>query len=155
MNQALQRIPFGTKEELMVQSAARWMRFMAVVQIVGSLLGILGVLIFGVVWKALVESELAKRFSAETQLFIPEGLGTIVLVMCVFLGVTMLVALWAGSLLYGAADRFDRVAKTDEADQDYLAEAFAKLKTFFVVEAAFALLTVVNAIVSLAGGGQS
>ena len=64
--------------------------------------------------------------------------------------------LWASMMLYRAGDNFSQVATTDVADQDFLAEGFSNLKTFFYVEAVFAVLAALNAAIGLFSmGGAS
>ena len=54
-----------------------------------------------------------------------------------------------GFVLYQAADDFDRVARTDVADQDYIAAGVAQLNTYFKVSI---LLGVAAALVAITAG---
>ena len=54
-----------------------------------------------------------------------------------------------GFVLYQAADDFDRVARTDVADQDYITAGITQLNTYFKVSI---LLGVATVLVAIAAG---
>ncbi len=68
----------------------------------------------------------------------------------VALGVFALILAGAGTMLgfvlYQAADDFDRVARTDVADQDYITAGVMQLNTYFKVSILLGLTTVLVAI---------
>jgi hypothetical protein len=57
------------------------------------------------------------------------------------------VAVWAGTVLYRSGDDFNNVARTDLADQDFLARGLDRLRLFFKIQV---LMTVFWALVSVA-----
>lgn len=130
--EALKRIPFSIRDEMQIISMARWMKFMGGFQIVAGGLGLLVIVIFALLMFATGD---------------PVGMITGALLGTVGIAVVV-VAIWQGFLLFRSADFFDLVAKTDDADQDYVALGFAKLKTFFIVEVVFAVLGLVLAFVN-------
>ncbi len=56
-----------------------------------------------------------------------------------------------GFVLYQAADDFDRVARTDVADQDYIAEGITRLNTYFKVSILLGVAAVLVAITAAIG----
>ena len=136
--QAVDRIPFSPKEELMISSMASWMRFIGVVNIVIGLLGslFLSVLLFFANNHPKISGLLAKKGINMTALVIA---GAIVVGFLV-------VAIYQGSLLFNAGKYFEQVAKTDEADQLFVYEGFQRLKTFFILEVVFGGLSVLGSL---------
>jgi hypothetical protein len=137
----LSRIPFSPQEEHTISSMARWMRFMAVVGIVGSIL----LLLFAVLGVGLYSAAHGLAESSpnwvKLQKFIDEAGWLVYLVLAVFL-LAAAVALWQNFALYHAGDYFDLVARTDVADQDYLARGLDKLRTYFKIQVLIVLITV-------------
>lgn len=145
--QGVKQIPFTVEEEALVASGGRWMRFMAVVQIVGGVLGLVGLVFgLGLLGLAMMSGKMTAELEATPMPVSMDALVAGLVVGGVLLAVTVAAALWGGVLLYRAGDYLDRVAKTDEADQDYLVFAFGNLKTFFIIEAVFGAFTVLSAV---------
>lgn len=157
MTESLARIPFSPRDEGRIDSASRWMRFIAVVQIVGSIIAMVALVMVGSIislFGAEIMSKLREaaaqdgaQVDIETVLAAPIGL--ILVVFGVIALVTVAVQLWASMLLYRAGDNFAQVVATDVADQDFLADGFANLKTYFYIEAVFAVFATINALLGL------
>ncbi len=127
---ALSHIPFELKDELMIRDMARWMKFIGIVKIVGSLLTLFVVLVAliysGVELGAgadLTPLGKAGRILADNKVTF-FSLGAFVLILAV-------VGTVLGFVLTQAADDFDRVARTNEADQDYITAGLIQLETYF------------------------
>jgi hypothetical protein len=141
---SLSRIPFRVRDEMVIISLARWMRFIGAYQVITSLLtGFL--LLVGMIY---VGAELGSGLSALGKL------GPIVsgnLVTFFALGAFVLMMAVAGTvlgvILYHAADDFDRVARTDVADQDFITAGVTQLNTYLKVSV---LLNVAAALVGVA-----
>lgn len=141
MAEPLKRIPFSVADELTIAGSARWMRFMGGFQIVACLLGLFALLIASVLI-GFGAASLGGELGGELGEMMGAALTFALIVGLLVVGL----GLWSGSLLYRAADAFDLVAKTDEADQDYLALGFQRLRTFFVIEALTGALGVLSAL---------
>jgi hypothetical protein len=144
--QALSRIPFLRRDELMILSMARWMRFIGAVKVVGSLLTtflLLVALIFVGAGMSTGRAEFGKveRIVSENRLMF-SVLGLFALALSVAGAVL-------GYVLYQAADDFDQVARSDEADQDYIASGLLRLKMYFQVSI---LLGIATALIGVAAG---
>jgi Mn2+/Fe2+ NRAMP family transporter len=137
--QALSHIPFQLTDELMIHSMARWMKFLGVVKIVGSMLVLfvaLVALIYAGVEMVSDPAALGKmgRVLADNKLtFFCLGAFTLILAV---VGTVM------GFVLYQAADDFDRVVRTNEADQDYITAGLIQLETYFKVSVLLAFAAV-------------
>jgi hypothetical protein len=170
---ALSRIPFRVRDELVIVSMARWMRFIGVVKVViGLLTGFL--LLVAVIS---LGSELgsgpptgtgsgAGAPSATVTVGLDGrtvSLGTVRRLVAenqttfFILGLFGLLLAVAGTLLgfvlYTAADDFERVARSDVADQDYITAGVMQLNTYFKVSILLAVATVlvgISAAMSLA-----
>lgn len=165
MTAPLARIPFSPRDEGRIDGASRWMRFIAVVQIVGSIIGMVVLVIVGSLLSLFgaqllqMLRELATSEGADVEAnvdidaVLAAPLGIILLAVGVAALAALVVQLWAAMVLYRAGDNFAQVAATDIADQDFLADGFANLKTYFYVEAAFAVLAAANAVIGLFGMG--
>jgi len=144
--QALSKIPFQLKDELMIHSMARWMRFIGVYTIVGSLLVLFVALVaviyagvemvsdpaaLGKTGRILADNKLT-FFSLGAFMLILGGVGTVM-----------------GFVLYQAAEDFDRVVRTDEADQDYITTGLIQLETYFKYSV---LLTFAAVLVGMTAG---
>jgi hypothetical protein len=140
----LARVPFTREEEQTIASMARWMRFMAVVGIVGALLllffAVLGVGLLSAVW-GLGESS---PEGAERRRVLADAAPWLSLLLAAVL-VTAAAALWQNFALYRASDYFNLVARTDLADLDYLARGLDRLRVFFKVQVLIVVVTVVVA----------
>ncbi len=141
--QALSHIPFQLKDELMIYNMARWMKFIGVVKIVGSLLVLfvaLVALIYAGVEMVSDPAGLGKmgRILADNKLtFFSLGAFTLILGG---VGTVM------GCVLYQAAEDFDRVVRTNEADQDYITAGLIQLETYFKVSILLAFAAVLVAM---------
>lgn len=173
---ALSRIPFRVRDEMTILSMARWMRFVGAIKVVGGLLTLflllVGFIYIGAVLNAgptsaagsqtitvsvgdrteHVPLDRVRRLVSENQVtfyalaafaLILAGAGTVL-----------------GFVLYQAADDFDRVARTDVADQDYITAGVARLNTYFKVSillgiaAAVVAITAVGVLMARASSGS-
>jgi hypothetical protein len=129
----MSRIPFSAAEEETISSMARWMRFIAVLGIIGGIL----MLVVVVVGVGLFSA--AHGFGAnvprwgEVERFL-EATGPLIYVMLVVALLVVAVTLWQNFSLYHAGDFFDRVARTDVADLDYLASGLDRLRMYFKIQ---------------------
>ncbi|HXG13151.1 MAG TPA: hypothetical protein VNK04_25560 [Gemmataceae bacterium] len=132
----LSRVPFRADEEAMIASMARWMRFIAVYTI------IVGFLLFFVVLVIAVFLSVAQgaedRSLARAREFIEAHAAPLIVLVAAALAAAVVVT-WSGFVLYQAGDNFSLVARTDLADQDYLARGFEKLRVYYMIQ----VLTVV------------
>lgn len=126
---SLARIPFSKHDELMIASLAKWMNFMGWFQMFAGVAMLLLLVAVATVAGHIVP----KSLKAQS--------GTLGLLGLLLAGLAVVI-IWGGSLLTAAADRFKLVALTDEADQDFLATGFGKLKTFFLIEVATGFITI-------------
>ena len=132
---SLARIPFTQEDEGIIRSLGGWMLFIAILHFIGGgLFGICGC---------------CGAFGAVAQLA-TLGLSGIVLMLQVLL-LVLLSAAWIGQgvLMVQARTAFRGVADTDHADQQFLAEAFKKMKSVFMVEVILGILYLVLNIVTL------
>ncbi len=150
MTEPLSRIPLSPEDEHTVSSMARWMRFMAVVGICGSLFMLLVVVLGAGIYssmqgmaKSSTDPEFAKIQSfIAAHGWVPYWLGLVFVLAAA-------VSLWQNMILYHAGDDFQLVATTDAADLEYVARGLDRLRSFFKIQ----VLTVVIAIgVSLITG---
>jgi hypothetical protein len=141
LNENLSRIPFSRAEEQTIGSMARWMRFMAVVGIVGAfLLLFFAVLGLGLLAVAQGLGEDSPKW-AERMRSVNEVGPMLYALLAVFL-LAALVSLWQNFALYRAGDHFHAVAATDVADLDYLARGLDKLRIYFKVQVLVVIVTV-------------
>jgi hypothetical protein len=122
------------------------MRFMAVVGIVGGFL-LLGVLVLGIGLLSAARGlgESAPQLAGLLKALDEAGPWLYFLLAVVLLAAVA--ALWQSFALYHAGDHFDLVARTDDADLDYLARGMDNLRTYFKVQV---LVVLVTAVVALA-----
>jgi hypothetical protein len=145
---SLSRIPFRVRDELVILSMARWMRFIGVIKVVSGLLTGFFVLV-GLIY---VGAELGTGLLALGKIgpIISENAVTF---FC--LGLFALILTVAGTVLgvvlYHAADDFERVARTDVADQDYITSGVMQLNTYFKVSILLGVATVLVAITAAIG----
>ena len=143
---ALSRIPFRVRDELVILSMARWMRFIGVIKVVtGLLTGFL--LMVGLIYVGAelgtglpALGDLGRVVSENTVTFFALGLFALLLTVA---------ATVLGVVLYHAADDFERVARTDVADQDYITAGVIQLNTYFKVSI---LLGVAAVLVAMTAG---
>jgi hypothetical protein len=162
---SLSRIPFRVRDEMTIRSMVRWMRFVGAIKVVGGLVTLFILLVaivyIGAVLNAgptpesgsptitvtvgnrteHVPADRLRRLVSENQVTF-YALGAFALMLAVA-GVVL------GFVLYQAADDFDHVARTDVADQDYIAAGVTQLNTYFKVSV---LLGVAAALVAVAAG---
>jgi hypothetical protein len=140
---SLSRIPFRVRDELVILSMARWMRFIGVIKVIGGLVAGFFVLVGMIYVGAGMGTSLpalgdAGRVVSENPVTF-FTLGVVALLLTV-------AATWLGVVLYQAADDFERVARTDEADQDYITAGVMQLNTYFRVSI---LLGIAGALLAL------
>jgi hypothetical protein len=133
---------------LVIISMARWMRFIGVVNVVTSLLGAFIVLVGLIYVGAELGTDLPAlgkmgRVVAENQVTF-FALGVFALILTV-------AGVWLGFVLYHAADDFDRVARSDVADQDYITAGVIQLNTYFRVSILLAVAGVLVAFTAAVG----
>lgn len=140
MSERVAHIPFSADQELRLLGAARWMRFMSIVQMCA---GFLGLLALGTVLSAVsmgVTRDLLAETGVPTVSFVVGGVLVLALIGLI---------IWAATLLYQAADHLDKVVATDDDDQGYLSKAIGRLRLFFFVEAATGFMTALGALQGL------
>ncbi len=162
---SLSRIPFRVRDELMILSMARWMRFIGAIKVVGGLMTVflllVGIIYIGAVLNSAptpassaatiavtvgdrtehIPMDKVRRLISENQVSF-YALGAFALILAA-------VGTVLGFVLYQAADDFDRVARTDVADQDYITAGITQLKTYLKVSV---LLGVTAALVAITAG---
>jgi hypothetical protein len=161
MTDSLARIPFSPRDEGRIDSASRWMRFIAIVQIVGAVIGLVVLVVLGSIvslfgaeiMQKLREAAEQEGAKVDLDAVLAAPIGVILFVVGVIAFASLAVQLWASMVLYRAGDNFAQVAATDVADQDFLADGFTNLKTYFYIEAVFAVLAAINAALGLLGMG--
>jgi hypothetical protein len=158
----LSRIPFRIRDELMILSMVRWMRFVGAIKVVFGLVTVLvllvGLIYIGAMLNAAPTSESGaatvtltigdrtehvpldklRRLISENQVSF-YALGVFALIVAV-------VGTVLGFVLYQAADDFDRVARTDVADQDYITAGVIQLKTYLKFSVLFGVATAMVAL---------
>jgi hypothetical protein len=140
---SLSRIPFRVRDELIIISMARWMRFIGVVKVVAGLVTgfvfLVGLIYIGAeLGTGLPALGKAGRLVSENPVTF-FALGVLALVATV-------VSTVLGVVLYHAADDFERVARTDLADQDNITAGVTQLNTYFKVSILLGAVTVLVAI---------
>lgn len=152
--ESLSRIPFSVEDELMIASMARWMGFMGRFIIIVSILGVFFILL-GLVFSLLILTsggELFEKMGPFGQ-FLNDNKATLAVLMTGMLLLNCL-QLAAGYYLFWASRDFDNVARTDQADQDFLASGLTRLKTTAKISttvAVFQLLVNIFAGMALVG----
>lgn len=145
MDENPKRIPFTQEEEHTIDSMAGWMRFMAVVGIVGAILMLfVAVLGIGLLSTARAMGEPTPKW-AERQKVLAEIGPFLYPLLAAFL-LAAVVALWQNFALHRAGEDFSQMARTDEADLDYLGEGLDKLRTYFKIQVLVALVVAAVAI---------
>jgi hypothetical protein len=142
---SLSRIPFLVRDELMILSMARWMRFIGIVKLIGGLLTgfivLIGMILVGSVLGTTLPALGKVGQLVSENLFVFFALGLFALMLTV--AGTVL-----GFVLYRAADDFERVARSDEADQDYITAGIIQLNTYFRVSILLGVAVVLVAILA-------
>ena len=146
----LSRIPFRLRDELMILSMARWMRFIGVVTVVGGLVMLLTVLTGLIYVGAALGAGEGLPALGKTGRVIAENRNVFFA-----LGVFALVLAGAGTalgfVLWHAADDFERVARSDVADQDYITAGLVQLKTYLKLSVLLALAAALVGITAAIG----
>ncbi len=134
MEDPVSQIPFSIKDELAILSMSKWMKFVGIFLMIVGALGLIGL-----------------AFGALGCVGMPiNAAAGVIFIVALVIGVGMIaLVIWQGSLAYGAAERFELVVKSDDADQDYIAWGFQKLRIFFVIEAILAVLGALQALSGL------
>jgi hypothetical protein len=140
---SLSRIPFLIRDELMILSLARWMRFIGVVKVISGLVTGFIVLV-GLIF---VGSELGTGLPALGKMgrLVAENL-VVFFTLGFFALILTVVGTMLGFVLCRAADDFERVARSDEADQDYITAGIVQLNTYFKVSILLGVALVLVAI---------
>lgn len=142
MEEKLARIPFTRADEETIGSMARWMRFMAVVGIVGGI-AMLFILVLGIgLFTAMRDLGSSSPKMAEFMKLLDQAGNLVYVMLAVFLLIALAV-LCQNFALYHAGDYFNLVARTDVADLDYLAQGLDKLRVFFKIQVLIVSITVV------------
>lgn len=141
---SLARIPFRAADEQMIGSMARWMQFIGVITMLGGLISMFLVMV-AMVFLGFEEAT-AKVGQERWRVFIHENL-VLLLALGVFALGSAVLSTYAGYVLGQASDQFDRVVRTDVADQAYLAAGLDRVKVYFQV---FVLNIVLSMIVGMA-----
>jgi hypothetical protein len=164
---ALSRIPFRVRDEMTIVSMARWMRFVGAVEVVGGLLTVF-LLLVAIIYIGAVLNAGAAQASGSPSISVTVGnrtervpldrLSRLVsenqitfAALAAFALILAVAGTVLGFVLYHAADDFDRVARKDVADQDYIAAGVARLNTYFKVSILLGVAAVLVAITAAIG----
>jgi hypothetical protein len=140
---SLSRIPFRVRDELVIISMARWMRFIGVIKVVAGLFTGF-VFLVGLIY---VGAELSTGLPALGNVgrLVSENPVTF-FALGLFALIVTVVSTVLGVVLYHAADDFDRVARTDLADQDNITMGITQLNIYFRVSILLGVVTLLVAI---------
>ena len=153
-SEKLSRIPFRVEDELMIASMAKWMgfigRFIMIVSVIGLFFILLGFVFCLLMLGAddAILSEMGKFGE-----FVKNNNVTLAVLAAAFLLLNSL-QVAAGYHLFWASRNFDNVARTNEADQDFLAAGLVRLRTAAKISttvALFQLAVNVLAVMALTG----
>ena len=119
MTAALARIPFSARDEARIGSAARWIQFIAVFQIVGASIGLIVMLIFASVWSLFGSSLVAELQKAAAQAsaqgemnaVLGESIGVVLIIAGAVALVGVVIQLWASMLLHRAGESFKHLSE--------------------------------------------
>jgi len=130
METSLARIPFRVEDEIMIESMARWMRFIGILTIIDGVFLVLAGVVFlaGFVFAPVTVVAALGTFG-----HFMEANQTLLAVFSVAALSLAGLTLYAGSVLCQAAECFDRVARTDIADQTYVANGLDHLKRYLQI----------------------
>jgi hypothetical protein len=141
---SLSRIPFRVRDELIIISMARWMRFIGAIKVVAGLItGFM--LLVGLIYVGAEFGTGLSGLGKPGRLVFQNPVTFFALGLFALLMTAVSTAL--GVVLYHAADDFERVARTDLADQDYITAGVTQLNTYFKVSI---LLGVASVLVAMA-----
>jgi hypothetical protein len=123
------RIPFTPADEAKISSMGQWMLVVAIIHFVmGGIVLLMSC--FGCVGIAAVLSQGLTGIMGAVALFFALLSGPVLV--------------GQGVLLLQAKKSFDMVVTSDQNDQAFLAEGFTKVKIFFMIEVAYALIQVLS-----------
>lgn len=159
---SLSRIPFRVRDEMTILSMARWMRFVGAIKVVGGLVTVF-VLLVGIIYigavlnagstPASVPSTIKVTVGEHTEQIPMEKVRRVIsdnAVTFYVLGAFALILAGVGTVLgfvlYQAAEDFDRVVRTDVADQDYITAGVTQLNTYFKLSILLGVAAVLVAI---------
>src|SRR5262249_35357489 len=139
----LSHIPFRVWDELMILSMARWMKFVGLIKVAVGVMTMF-VMLVGLI---LIAAEMGTGLPelGKTGKLIAENRVTF-FALEFFALVLAVTATALGFVLYQAAEHFEHVIRTDEADQDYMTAGLIQLKTYFKVSILLAIAAVVLGI---------
>ena len=138
--QPLAHIPFRLWDELTILSMSRWMRFVGVIKVVGSL-SMLFVVLVALIFAG-AEMRTGSPGLGRMGKLVGENIITF-LSLGFFALVLAIAGTWLGFLLCQAAEDFERVVRTDVADQDHITVGLIRLKVYFKVSILLAIAAVV------------
>jgi hypothetical protein len=164
---ALSRIPFRVRDEMTILSMARWMRFVGAIKVVVGLLTVFILLVATIYTGAALGAgptpasgspSITVTVGNRTEQVPLDKLRRVVSEnpvtfssLAAFALILAVAGTVLGFVLYQAADDFDRVARTDVADLDYIAAGVARLNTYFKVSILLGVAAVLVAITAAAG----
>lgn len=127
----LSRIPFTEKETEVILLLSKWMKIFVI------FFSVVGFIYFGLSVNFFING--FGSWGLE-----PKELFSIILF------VIGLIAIWLGVQLSGTHKYIELVLKNDNADQEYLGQAFRKLRNFFFTGAILTIFVVLTIIVGIA-----
>jgi hypothetical protein len=150
-----------------ILSLARWVRFVGAIKVVGGLLTTFALLV-AVIYIGAALNAGSMPASGSASITVTAGnrseqvpldrLSRLVsenqitfLALAAFALILSVAGTVLGYALYQAADDFDRVARTDVADQDYIAAGVARLNTYFKVSILLGVAAVLVALTAAIG----
>ncbi len=142
---SLSRIPFLVRDELVILSMVRWMRFIGVIKVVTGLLLCFIVLVGLIFVGAQLASGSGLPALGQTGRVVSENPFTF-FALGLFALLLTVASTVLGVILCHAADDFERVARTDEADQDFITAGVIQLNTYFKVSILLGMAAVLVAI---------
>lgn len=129
------RIPFSPQDETVISTLNGWMLFLAIIHFIGAAFFLLCGCIAVVGAAGQIAQAVLGGIVYTLQMFTLPVLGAIMLAEGIF-------AIQARAAL-------DKVVSTDQADQQFLTEAFKKLKLFFMLELAWFGVSVVSSLLGM------
>jgi hypothetical protein len=132
----LARIPFRAQDEAMIASMARWMRFIGFVTIAAGMVAFVFLLIGLSLGGAALRSDDPSLAKIATAI---RSNVTAYAALFIFGLLASALSVVAGLALEYASEDFDKAARTDVADQDFIADGLAWLKTYFKINVALAV----------------
>jgi hypothetical protein len=150
-SKSLSRIPFRVADELMIASMARWMGFISWFVMIVSAIGVFFI-VLGLLFCLLLlgsSGEILEKMGPFGE-FLQANQSTLAFLFAAMLLLNSL-QIAAGYYLYWASRDFDNVARTNEADQDFLASGFTRLRNCAKISTTVAIFQLlVNILAGLA-----